>query len=132
MEGTGTYGAGLTRFLLAAGQLLVTAGQNATRITSEAALARLIGVAPQPASSGRTDKHRLSRSGDRLAHAALHRVVLSRMRHDPLTQAYVARRVAQGLRQRDVIRCLQRYVARDLYRHLHDELTGHHRRPRVT
>ena len=111
----------------AAGQLLVTAGQNAARITSEAAFARLIGVAPQPASSGRTDKHRLSRSGDRQAHAALHRVVLSRMRHDPVTQAYVARRVAQGLRKRDVIRCLQRYVARDLYRRLHEELMGRRR-----
>ena len=98
-----------------AGQLLVTAGQNTDRLHSEAAFAMLCGVAPVPASSGKTHRHRLNRGGDRQANAALHRVTLSRMRWNPRTRAYVQRRTAQGLSKKDIIRCLKRIVARELY-----------------
>lgn len=98
-----------------AGQLLVTAGQNADRLHSEAAFAMLCGAAPIPASSGRTHRHRLNRGGDRQANAALHRVVLSRMRWDPRTRAYVHRRTTEGLTKKDIIRCLKRMIARELY-----------------
>lgn len=99
-----------------AGQLLVTAGANPGRIRSEAAFAMLCGVAPIPASSGQTRRYRLNRGGDRQANAALYRVVLSRLRWDPETQAYARRRTAQGLSKKDIIRCLKRYVAREVYR----------------
>lgn len=99
-----------------AGQLLVTAGANPERIRSEAAFAMLCGVAPIPASSGQTRRYRLNRGGDRQANAALYRVVLSRLRWDPETQAYARRRTAQGLSKKDIIRCLKRYVAREVYR----------------
>jgi len=98
-----------------AGQLLVTAGDNPDRLTSEAAFARLCGVAPQPVSSGRTTRHRLSRSGDRAANRALYMVVITRMRTDPRTQAYVQRRTTQGRTKREIIRCLKRYLAREVF-----------------
>ena len=98
-----------------AGQLLVTAGDNPDRLRSEAAFAHLCGVAPLPASSGRTDRHRLNRGGDRAAHCALYRIVLCRLRHDPATQAYAERRTKQGLSKPEIIRCLKRYVAREVY-----------------
>jgi len=98
-----------------AGQLLVTAGDNPDRLRSEAAFAALCGVSPIPASSGRTHRHRLNRGGDRQANCALYRVVLSRMRWDPRTRAYVQRRTEQGLSKKDIIRCLKRYIARELY-----------------
>lgn len=99
-----------------AGQLLVTVGDNPERITSEAAFAHLCGVAPIPASSGKTTgKHRLNRGGDRAANAALYRIVLSRLRHDPATRAYVERRTATGKSKKDIIRCLKRYIAREIY-----------------
>jgi transposase len=98
-----------------AGQLLVTTGQNPHRVHSEAAFAMLCGVAPLPASSGRTDRHRLNRGGDRQANAAIYRIVLSRLRWDPRTRAYAARRTAQGLTKKEVIRCLKRYIAREVY-----------------
>jgi len=101
-----------------AAQLLVTAGDNPDRLRSEAAFAHLCGVSPIPASSGRTDRHRLNRGGDRQANSALHRIVLARLRWDPRTRAYVARRTKQGLSKREIIRCLKRYVAREVYRHL--------------
>jgi transposase len=101
-----------------AGQLLVTAGDNPERLRSEAAFAHLCGVAPIPASSGRTDRHRLNRGGDRRANNALWRIALVRMRcHEP-TRAYVVRRIKQGLSKRDILRCLKRYVAREIYKHL--------------
>jgi transposase len=101
-----------------AGQLLVTAGQNADRLRGDAAFARLTGTAPLPASSGRTTRHRLSRGGDRAANAALHRIVLCRLRwHEP-TKAYVARRTSQGLSKPEIMRCLKRYVAREVLRAL--------------
>jgi transposase len=99
-----------------AGQLLVTAGDNPDRIATEAAFAMLCGAAPIPASSGRTHRYRLNRGGDRQANAALYRIVLSRLRHDPATQAYAQRRTTEGKTKPEIIRCLKRYVARELYR----------------
>lgn len=102
-----------------AGQLLVTAGDNAERIHSEAAFAKLCGVAPQPASSGRTSgRHRLSRGGDRAANSALYIVTIVRMRHHQPTRDYVERRTAEGLSKREIIRCLKRYIAREVYKNL--------------
>jgi transposase len=98
-----------------AGQLLVSAGDNPDRLRSEAAFAMLCGVAPLPASSGRTQRHRLNRGGDRQANAALYRVVLCRLRWDPATQAYAERRTTEGKSKKEIIRCLKRYVAREIY-----------------
>lgn len=99
-----------------AGQLLASAGDNPDRMRSEAAFAHLAGVAPIPASSGRTHRHRLNRGGDRAANNALHTIVLVRMRHEGRTRAYVERRTRQGLSKKDIIRCLKRFVAREIYR----------------
>lgn len=102
-----------------AGQFLVTAGDNAERIHSEAAFAKLCGVAPQPASSGRTSgRHRLSRGGDRAANSALYIVTIVRMRHHQPTRDYVERRTAEGLSKREIIRCLKRYIAREVFNNL--------------
>jgi transposase len=98
-----------------AGQLLTTAGDNPDRLRSESALAHLCGAAPIPASSGKTRRHRLNRGGDRQANHALHTIVLGRMRHDPRTRAYVRRRTTQGLSKKEIIRCLKRYVVREVY-----------------
>ena len=98
-----------------AGQLLVTAGDNPHRLRSEAALAHLAGISPLPASSGRTDRHRLNRGGDRAANAAIHRIVLCRMRYHQRTRAYVTRRTAQGLSKKEIMRCLKRYVIREVH-----------------
>jgi transposase len=101
-----------------AGQLLATAGDNPDRLRSEASFAHLCGVAPIPASSGRTRRHRLSRGGDRAANNALYTIVLTRLRNDPRTQAYLNRRTAEGLSKPEIIRCLKRHVAREVYRAL--------------
>jgi hypothetical protein len=98
-----------------AGQLLVTAGDNPERLRSEAALAHLVGISPLPASSGRIDRHRLNRGGDRAANAAIHRIVLCRMRYHQRTRAYVARRTVQGLSKKEIMRCLKRYVVREVH-----------------
>lgn len=98
-----------------AGQMLVTAGDNPNRMTSEAAFAMLCGVAPLPASSGMTQRHRLNRGGDRQANRALHLAVISRIRLDPKTQAYVAKKTAEGYSKLEIIRCLKRYLAREIY-----------------
>ena len=99
-----------------AGQLLVTAGDNPERIRNEAAFAHLCGVAPIPASSGKTtNRHRLNRGGDRAANAALYRIVLCRLRWDPTTRAYLERRTQQGKSKKDIIRSLKRYIAREVY-----------------
>ena len=98
-----------------AGQLLATAGDNPNRLRSEAAFAHLCGVAPIPASSGRTHRHRLNRGGDRAANNALHTIVLCRLRHDPRTHAYAAKRTKDGLSKTEIIRCLKRYIAREIY-----------------
>ncbi|WP_405691018.1 IS110 family transposase [Streptomyces sp. NBC_00057] len=101
-----------------AGQLLVTAGDNPDRLVPEASFAHLCAAAPVPASSGRTDRHRLNRGGDRQANRALHTIVLVRMRHDRRTRDYVARRTLKGLKTKDIFRCLKRFVAREVYRHV--------------
>jgi transposase len=99
-----------------AASLLVAAGDNPDRLTSEAAFARLCGVAPIPAGSGKTDGyHRLHRGGDRQANSALWRIVMVRMSHHPETKAYVERRTKEGKQKRFIIRCLKRYVAREIY-----------------
>jgi len=94
-----------------AGQILVTLGDNPTRIRTEAAFAMLCGVAPLPASSGKTQRHRLNRGGDRQANRALHMAAISRMRTDQRTKAYVARKTAQGHSNLEIIRCIKRYLA---------------------
>lgn len=101
-----------------AGQLLITAGQNPHRLRSEAAFAMLCGVAPLPASSGHTHRHRLNRGGDRQANSALYRIVLCRLRWDERTRAYAQRRTTEGMSKKEIIRCLKRYIARDIYRAL--------------
>jgi transposase len=98
--------------------LLVAAGDNPERIRSEAAFANLCGVAPLPASSGKTTRYRLNRGGNRQANHALWRVVFTRMGNDPRTRAYVERRVKEGLSKPEIMRVLKRYVAREVYRHL--------------
>ncbi len=98
--------------------LLVAIGDNPDRPRSEAAFARLCGVAPIPASSGKIVRHRLHRGGDRSANRALHIAVVVRMRYCPRTQAYVKRRVAQGRSKQEIIRCLKRYLAREIFRSL--------------
>lgn len=95
---------------------ILCAYSHTGRIRSEAAFAALAGVAPLPASSGQTVRHRLSRSGDRQLNRALHTIVLCRMRDDPQTRAYTARRQAEGHTTREIKRCLKRYTARHLYR----------------
>lgn len=99
-----------------AAQLLTAFGDNRDRIHSEAAFAKICGVCPIPASSGKTERHRLNRGGNRQANAALHRIVVNRLRWHKPTQAYVARRKTEGLSKRDAIRCLKRFVAREAYR----------------
>jgi transposase len=97
-------------------ELLVAAGDNTNRIRSEAAFAKMCGVCPIPTGSGKTSgRHRLNRGGNRQANAALYRVVIVRMRWHPPTIAYVERRTAEGLSKKDIIRCLKRYVAREIY-----------------
>ncbi|MEU4790515.1 IS110 family transposase [Micromonospora tulbaghiae] len=98
-----------------AAQLLTTAGDNPDRLHSEAALAHLCGAAPIPASSGRVRRHRLHRGGDRGANHALHTIALCRTRYDPRTRAYLHRRIAEGLSKQEILRCLKRYIVRDVY-----------------
>ena len=99
-----------------AAEMLITAGDNTDRVKSEAAFAKLCGACPIPTGSGKTSgRHRLNRGGNRQANAALYRVVIVRMRWHPPTIAYVERRTAEGLSKKDIIRCLKRYVARELY-----------------
>jgi len=100
---------------ISAGWVLV-AWSEPGRLRSEAAFARLAGAAPIPASSGKVERHRLDRGGDRKLNRALHTVVLSRRRLDPQTQAYIARRVSEGKTEREAVRCLKRYLARSLFR----------------
>ena len=105
---------------IVAAQVIVT-WSHRDRLRSEAAFARLAGVAPLPASSGLTIRHRLSRGGDRQLNRALHTVILHRRQHDQATKDYIARRVAEGKTTRDAIRLLKRYLARHLYRLLQQE-----------
>jgi transposase len=107
-----------------AGALLVSVGDNPDRLRSERAFARLCGVAPIPASSGKTNRHRLHRGGDRSANRALHIAIIVRMRYCPRTRAYVARRTAEGRSKNEIIRCLKRYLAREIYRTLRADYTA--------
>lgn len=95
--------------------LLVTAGDNPERLRSEAAFAALTGTAPIPASSGRTNRHRLNRGGDRQANCALHQIALVRWSHDPTTRAYVTKLRATGKSTKDILRCLRRAIAREVW-----------------
>jgi transposase len=101
-----------------AATVLVAAGHPG-RVRSEAALAMIAGTAPIPASSGNTTRHRLNRGGDRRLNKAINTVVLTRIRLDPATHAYVERRRAEGKTDREIRRCLKRYITRQLYRTLH-------------
>jgi transposase len=98
--------------------LLIAAGDHPERLRSEAAWAHMCAVAPIPASSGKTRRHRLNRGGNREANHALWRIVITRMSAHPATRAYVERRTAEGLSKKDIIRCLKRYVAREAYPYL--------------
>jgi len=98
-----------------AATLLVVAGDNPERLGSEASFASLCGVSPVEASSGKAVRHRLNRGGNRDANRALHLICVVRMRVDERTQAYVARRTAEGKSKREIMRCLKRYVAREVY-----------------
>lgn len=97
---------------------VLTAWSHPGRCRNDAAFAMLAGAAPIPASSGKTVRYRLNRSGDRQLNRALHTVVLTRLQRDERTRAYAERRRAQGKTDREIKRCLKRYVARDLYRRL--------------
>jgi transposase len=98
-----------------AGALLVAAGDNPQRLRSEGSFPHLCGVAPLDASSGKQERHRLNRNGDRQTNCALHTVAIVRMSHDEQTLKYIARRISEGKTKRETIRCLKRYIARDIY-----------------
>ena len=98
--------------------LLIAAGDHPGRLRSEAAWAHLCAVAPIPASSGKVTRRRLNPGGNREASHALWRIVITRMSSHPRTRAYVERRTAEGLSKKEIIRCLKRYAAREVYRHL--------------
>ena len=100
--------------------LLVAAGDHPERLRSESSWAHLCGVAPIPASSGKTSRHRLNRGGNREANSALWRIVITRLKSHPATRAYLERRSKEGLSKREIIRCLKRYVAREVYHQLRD------------
>ena len=105
-----------------AATLLVTAGDNPNRLHSEAAFAHLCGSAPINASSGLVQRKRLNPRGDRLANEALWRIVMVRMSSEPRTRAYVERRTIEGKTKREIIRCLKRYVAREVFKDLKQPL----------
>jgi transposase len=98
-----------------AAQLLMTAGDNPDRLRSEGSFAALCGASPVKASSGKTNRHRLNRGGDRQANSALWSIVRSRMATHAPTQAYVARRTGEGLSKSEIIRCLKRFVVREMF-----------------
>jgi len=115
-----------------AGQLLVTAGQNIGRLASDASFAALCGASPIPVSTGRTDRHRLNYSGDRNTNRALHMIAGWRLRYCQRTRAYAQRRTEEGKTKKEIIRCLKRYIAREVYHALQADLNpdaAHHRRP---
>ncbi len=110
----GVFGVGFDT----AAKLLVAAGDNPERLRTEGAWAHLCGVAPIPASSGKTTRHRLNRGGNRQANSALYRIMLTRMRHHQPTRDYVARRLTEGKTMGEVARILKRYIAREVFKHL--------------
>jgi transposase len=98
-----------------AAALLITVGDNPERLRSEGSFASLCGVSPVEASSGQRERQRLNRGGDRDANAALYRTALSRLRWDPATRDYMRRRISEGKTRREVVRCLKRYIAREVH-----------------
>jgi transposase len=98
-----------------AAALLITAGDNPDRLRSEASFAALCGVSPLESSSGKTSRRRLNRGGNRQANSALYRITLSRLRWDTRTRDYLARRITEGKTRREAIRCLKRYIAREIH-----------------
>lgn len=98
-----------------AAELLIAAGDNPERMTTEGSFAALCGTSPVEASSGKTSRRRLNRGGNRQANSALYLIVITRLRWCPRTRAYVQRRIAEGLSKREIIRCLTRYIAREVY-----------------
>jgi hypothetical protein len=96
--------------------LLTAAGDHPERFRSDAGFAALCGVSPLPASAGKTKRHRLNRGGNRQANAALHRIAVVRLRWHEQTQAYAARRTEQGRSKPEILRCLKRFIAREVYR----------------
>lgn len=98
-----------------AAELIAVAGDNPERLKSEAALAALCGTSPLQAASGTTIRHRLNRGGDRAANNALWTIAMVRMRSDPRTRTYVDRRTKEGMSNKEIHRCLKRYIARELY-----------------
>jgi len=96
--------------------LVVTVGDNPERMKSEASFAALCGVSPLPASSGKIVRHRLNRGGNRQANCALHRIVICRMKRHQQTRDYVERRTVEGRSKKEIIRCLKRFVAREVFR----------------
>src|SRR4051812_21810820 len=113
-----------------AATLLVTAGQNIEPLRHEPAFAALCAASPIPVSSGRTDRHRLNYGGDRDANRALHMIAVCRLRHCERTRAYVARRTAEGKTKTEIIRCLKRYIAREIYHALLADLLSQPATPR--
>ena len=105
-----------------AGQLLVTAGQNIDRLHGESSFAMLCAASPIPASSGKTTRHRLNYGGDRQANRALHLIAVCRLRYCDRTRAYVNRRTAEGKTHREIMRCLKRYIAREVFTSLRADL----------
>jgi transposase len=101
-----------------ASALLVTAGDNPDRLRNEAAFAHHCGTSPLDASSGKNQRHRLNRGGDRQANSALWHIVITRMVSDPRTGEYIARRTNEGQTKKEAIRCLKRYIAREVYNNL--------------
>jgi transposase len=101
-----------------AGALLVVAGDNPERLRSEASFAALCGVTPLPASSGKVKRHRLNRGGDRRGNTALWRIAMTRLTFDERTRDYVRRRTTEGMSKREILRCLKRYIAREVFRAL--------------
>jgi transposase len=114
------YGVGLE----CAAVLLVAAGDNPERIRSDASFAALCGASPLPASSGNTTRHRLNRGGNRRANRALWRIAITRMRWHPATKEYVERRTGEGKTKREIMRCLKRYIAREIFRLLKSMTLG--------
>ena len=101
-----------------AGALLVAAGDNPERLRNERTFAHLCGASPLDASSGKQLRHRLNRGGDRQANSALWRIVITRLASDATTRHYLERRCKEGLTKTEAIRCLKRYVAREVFYYL--------------
>ena len=107
-----------------AAQLLITAGQNIDRLRGEGAFAALCGASPIPVASGKHGRHRLNPGGDRQANRALHMIAICRLRYCPKTRAYAQRRTTEGKTKKEIIRCIKRYIVREVYTTLRDDLNS--------